>query len=353
LPLALATAVVTAQTSGVPAIPLSARLASATRVASVGSGNGTGYWLASADGGVQAFGTAHYYGSMRGRPLDAPIIGIVATVDARGYWLVAKDGAVFSFGDADFEGSLGGKTLASGVVGLASSNTAGPSTMGPQGPAGAPGITGTAGATGATGTGTAGATGATGTAGTTGATGLAGATGTAGATGITGAAGATGATGTAGTTGATGTAGATGATGSQGPARVVNYAYIYNLAAQTVAIEADVTFDGNGPMSGFSHVLGTSTVSVTTAGVYEVNLSVSTTEVSQFAVTVNGVPVPQETYGSGAGVQQNNGQAILVLGAGDVIRLRNHSSAAAVGLPTVAGGTQANVNASLLIEQLG
>jgi hypothetical protein len=43
---------------------------------------------------------------------------------------------------------------------------------------------------------------------------------------------------------------------------------------------------------------------------------------------------------------------ILVLGAGDVITLRNHSSAAAVTLQTLAGGTQTNVNASVSIEKL-
>ncbi len=44
---------------------------------------------------------------------------------------------------------------------------------------------------------------------------------------------------------------------------------------------------------------------------------------------------------------------ILTLGAGDVITLRNHSSASAVTLQTLAGGTQQNVNASILIEKIG
>jgi hypothetical protein len=57
-------------------------------------------------------------------------------------------------------------------------------------------------------------------------------------------------------------------------------------------------------------------------------------------------------YGSGAGTQQDNGQVILTLSAGDVLTLVNHSSAAAVTLQTLAGGTQTNVNASLLIEKL-
>src|SRR4051794_27678408 len=47
--------------------------------------NGTGYWLAGADGGVFAFGSAQFYGSLAGKHLNAPISGIVATPDDRGY----------------------------------------------------------------------------------------------------------------------------------------------------------------------------------------------------------------------------------------------------------------------------
>ncbi|MBO1911647.1 hypothetical protein J4G37_43510, partial [Microvirga sp. 3-52] len=62
--------------------------------------------------------------------------------------------------------------------------------------------------------------------------------------------------------------------------------------------------------------------------------------------------VPGTVYGAGAGTQQNNGQAIFTIAAGDTLTLRNHSSAAAVGLASVIGGTQANVNASVVIKKL-
>ncbi|HEY5173816.1 MAG TPA: hypothetical protein VIK54_18975, partial [Acidimicrobiia bacterium] len=258
---------------------------------------GSGYWLVASDGGVFAFGTAHFYGSMGGHHLNSPITGIVATADGRGYWLVAKDGGVFNFGDAVLSGSMGGTTLVAPVVGLASSSAGGLPTTGPQGPAGARGLSG--------------------------ATGMSGATGSAGATGPT------------------------------GPAAAPSYAYIYNLTPRIVAIEGDVIFDSNGPLVGFTHTAGTSTLSVTAAGTYLVDLSASATEPSQFALTVNGVAVPQATYGSGAGTQQDGGQVILNLSAGAVLTLRNHSSASAVTLATLIGGTQANVNASLVVEKLG
>lgn len=197
-------------------------------------------------------------------------------------------------------------------------------------------------------------TGATGATGTTGATGSTGATGTTGATGNTGETGSTGATGTTGATGATGTTGATGVTGATG-STISDYAYIYNLSAiSTIAIEADIPFDTNGPLTaGFTHTPGTPSINVINAGTYKISFSVSGVEPNQFAIFVNGAASSDvSVYGSGAGTQQNGGQAILVLGAGDVITIRNHSSAAAVTLQTLAGGTQTNVNASVIIERL-
>jgi hypothetical protein len=78
-----------------------------------------GYWQASADGGVFAFGTAPYLGSMAGHPLAAPVVGIAPTPGGRGYWLAGGDGGVFTFGDATFWGSMGGQPLNAPIVGLA------------------------------------------------------------------------------------------------------------------------------------------------------------------------------------------------------------------------------------------
>ncbi|MGC8513552.1 MAG: MBG domain-containing protein, partial [Acidimicrobiales bacterium] len=83
-----------------------------------------GYWLAGSDGGVFAF-DAPFYGSMVGRPLDAPVVGIAAyaryTSSGQpfdcGYWLAGSDGGVFSF-NAPFYGSMGGRRLDAPVVGI-------------------------------------------------------------------------------------------------------------------------------------------------------------------------------------------------------------------------------------------
>lgn len=77
-------------------------------------------WLVAADGGVFAYAGAPFFGSMGGKALSAPVVGIAPTPSGRGYWLVAADGGVFAFGDAPFLGSMGGKSLNRPVVGMAS-----------------------------------------------------------------------------------------------------------------------------------------------------------------------------------------------------------------------------------------
>ncbi|MHB8220872.1 MAG: GDSL-type esterase/lipase family protein, partial [Acidimicrobiales bacterium] len=76
-----------------------------------------GYWEVAADGGIFAFGTAKSYGSMGGKPLNAPVVGIAADPTGMGYWEVAADGGIFAFGTAKFYGSMGGKPQNAPIVG--------------------------------------------------------------------------------------------------------------------------------------------------------------------------------------------------------------------------------------------
>jgi Collagen triple helix repeat (20 copies) len=223
---------------------------------------------------------------------------------------------------------------------------------GPQGPQGSKGATGPRGPKGSKG-----AIGPQGPQGPQGATGVTGATGPQGPRGDTGPRGATGATGPQGSRGDTGPRGATGPQGPQGdtgPAGGLSqFGYIYNEGAQVVPLEADVSFDKNGILTTrIIHAVGTSHIHITSAGIYKVAFSVSSVEPNQFALFVNGALVTGTVYGSGAGTQQSYGQAIITIADGDVITLRNHTSTAAVTLQTLAGGTQTNVNASILIEKL-
>jgi hypothetical protein len=87
--------------------------------------DGGGYWEVASDGGIFAFGDATFYGSMGGKPLNEPIVGIASTPDGGGYFEVASDGGLFAFGDATFEGSMGGKPLNKPIVGMTIDPTGG------------------------------------------------------------------------------------------------------------------------------------------------------------------------------------------------------------------------------------
>jgi len=266
-------------------------------------------------------------------------------------------------GPAGPTGPIGPTGAASTVPGPTGPTGAASTVPGPTGPTGAastvPGPTGPAGPTGPTGpTGAAsivpGPTGPTGAASTVpGPTGPAGAAST--VPGPTGPAGPTGPTGPTGA--ASIVPGPTGPTGPIGPAGpsggLSQYGYIYNTGAQTIPLGAAVVFDTNGILtSGITHTAGLAPITLSAPGDYKVAFSISGVGSDQFTVFLNGVPLSTATYGSGAGTQQNNGQVIVAIVAGDVLTLQNYTSAAAVALQTLAGGTQINVNASIVIEKL-
>ncbi len=64
-----------------------------------------GYVLAAADGGVFAYGSTPYEGSLTGQTLAGPIVGVAETPSGNGYWLAGRDKGIFAFGDAPFLGS--------------------------------------------------------------------------------------------------------------------------------------------------------------------------------------------------------------------------------------------------------
>jgi hypothetical protein len=114
-----------------------------------------------------------------------------------------------------------------------------------------------------------------------------------------------------------------------------------------------VVFDTNGILTaGITHTAGLAPLTITDPGNYKVSFSISAAEPNQFTVFLNAVPLTGSTYGSGAGTQQNVGQVIVTLAMGDVVTIQNYTSAAAVTLQTLAGGSQTSVNASVAIEKL-
>src|SRR5205085_11417542 len=79
--------------------------------------SGHDYYMVASDGGIFAFGDAHFVGSMGGKHLNAPVQSLVPDGDGSGYWLVASDGGIFAFG-APFRGSMGSTKLSKPITGM-------------------------------------------------------------------------------------------------------------------------------------------------------------------------------------------------------------------------------------------
>jgi hypothetical protein len=68
-----------------------------------------GFWSATSDGLIRAFGDVRAAGDLAGRKLGGPIVSLAATPGGHGYWMVGADGGVFAFGDAPFLGAPAGQ----------------------------------------------------------------------------------------------------------------------------------------------------------------------------------------------------------------------------------------------------
>jgi hypothetical protein len=99
------------------------RLPLAEATLSPGISREPGYWLVGGDGSIYPFGSASDRGSLRGKPLSRPVVGMAATPSGAGYWMVAADGGIFSFGDAAFHGSTGALKLNQPIVGMAATQS--------------------------------------------------------------------------------------------------------------------------------------------------------------------------------------------------------------------------------------
>lgn len=106
--------------------------------------------------------------------------------------------------------------------------------------------------------------------------------------------------------------------------------------------------------AGFAMVPASGDITVTNAGIYEIDWSLSAAEAGAMCVYINALKqdLAGSTYGSGAGTQQNTGKTLLTLAANDVISLRTDNCPAALTLQ-LAGTTNVNqVVASIMIKKV-
>ncbi|WPC42495.1 DNRLRE domain-containing protein [Clostridium sp. JS66] len=137
------------------------------------------------------------------------------------------------------------------------------------------------------------------------------------------------------------------------------YAYIYNIAAETVPTDSDVIFDNNGVMTGdISHTTNTASIFIPKPGDYKIEFLTTATTNSQFAIVIDDTTI---VSGSAYGVallstlgfaHQSQGQVIIAVPNGGLtITLRNVSGST-ITLNVNNGGTSIDCNASIMITRL-
>ena len=151
-------------------------------------------------------------------------------------------------------------------------------------------------------------------------------------------------------------------TGPQGPTGFAfepSGIYVFSQNEQTILIGADVIFEGIAVFTpDFSFVPGTSDViSVTAAGIYSIDWSISTYQPVKAGVTRNDVLIPASTFGTNAGSTTLSTSCVAQISPGDIIKLQNSNSSAnsiklAVDLGGVTGGPPPNVSAHLKIIRI-
>lgn len=146
------------------------------------------------------------------------------------------------------------------------------------------------------------------------------------------------------------------APGFPGVGGSLGWIYVFDTADSVVDDDTDVPFAVTGSSSPNMIHNAPEQITVVNSGIYRISFSVTTgtAGTNQFAVTsgdgVTQTVITDSIYGSGT--EQNTGQVIVSLTAGNVVTLRNVSGSNLTLSNTVGGTTTPAVSASLLIERI-
>jgi hypothetical protein len=132
---------------------------------------------------------------------------------------------------------------------------------------------------------------------------------------------------------------------------LVNYGYIYNLAANVVQSNLDIPFSNNGIITnGIIHnPYNTNIVAnivANTTGIFKLSYNLLAYEPNKLGITLNGNIIIESIYTTPVGNTQNNGQILLSLSQNDIITLRNLSN---YPITLYDGNT---INSSIMLEML-
>jgi hypothetical protein len=132
-----------------------------------------------------------------------------------------------------------------------------------------------------------------------------------------------------------------------------SYGSFYSTQIQDVAIDAPVLFYQNINVNGMTHTLGTGEVVVQKAGIYIFVFCVNTSQACQFTVFINGIPDQTTTAGINKGANVLQLRQEIELKVGDIVTIRNHTSATGtVKITQNPGGTLTGINAQLILTRI-
>ena len=130
----------------------------------------------------------------------------------------------------------------------------------------------------------------------------------------------------------------------------------FNMNTQIVPTESDVVFNAFDNVSGLVwNPTGANPeqIKVLEDGIYSLTSLLTTNTTAQFTYTINGIPDETTTQGTNRGAGQLTNRTLLELQAGDIITLRNHTSANGnVIISEQAGGKYNSISAILVVFKI-
>lgn len=126
------------------------------------------------------------------------------------------------------------------------------------------------------------------------------------------------------------------------------FAQVYNLTGGDVNVGATFTFDSNGILNGFSHTVGSDTITSQVDGVFCVIWIINGGSGGAFTFLQNNNPIVPMSYVNYEPNQGQQAQGLIVISKNDTFKLRNDTPFV-MTTPSQAGYT----NSSIIFMQIG
>ncbi len=128
----------------------------------------------------------------------------------------------------------------------------------------------------------------------------------------------------------------------------------YNKQTQNVSTESDVEFNENSVVEGLSwDPINPTQVKILEDGVYKLFFLCTTNTAGQFSISVNGSPLEYSTQGINRGAGQPTLRTIASLKQGDIVTVKNHTSAnGTIVISEYPGGKYKSISSILTVFKL-